>query len=1787
MTPSWRNWLQRLSQGPRYTRRSKERRRFRPTLEAFEDRTLLSTATHLAFVGFPGSPVAGNAISFTVEALDSSNNIDTTYGGIVHFTAGDSNAVLPANTKLIAGVGNFSATLTAAGNQALTVSASASNPTFALDPNSPFTNFPSTRDLISNDFNNDGKLDLAVTGSGVPTTVLLGNGNGTFRTSAAIVLGGNDISMVTSDLNGDGFQDLALADYGSTTAKVLLGNGNGTFKPVIGLPASGTNSIAVGDFNHDGKPDLALVNANGRTLFIFINQGNGTFLLTNTYAVNDPCLVVYSADFNNDGNYDLAIATANISAVQVWLSNGDGTFRAPVAYPVYFPASMEANDFNGDGKLDLAITNINNANTVSILLGNGDGSFQAVRTYPTGINPGGSGLAIGDINGDGKPDIVQGNSGSNSLTVLLGNGNGTFSIAQQILVGNAPGSPVIGDFNGDGVNDLAVCNTGDNSISVLLNQAIMGSATLPVSPAAATHFTVAMAGTAVASSPAAVTVTAFDQFNNVATGYTGNLVFTSSDTACQVPTGAALASGVGLFSVTFQTLGNQMLTVADSVSNTITGASPSIIVSGPATHLVVNARTSASAGAGFSFTVIAQDVLNNTAASYGGTIHFSSSDSLAVLPADATLASGIGIFSVTLKTSGSQSFTVNDSPASTITGSSSSVVISSGPIARFVLSGIPSNTAAGAPFVFTVAGQDLFGNSTPGYSGTVHFTLSDSQAALPANTKLTSGTGVFSATLKTAGTQTLTVADTATTSISGVSTSIIVAPASATHVAVIASSAMAAGNIFVFTVTAQDSFNNTDTNYSGTVHFTSSDTKAIVPTDAALSSGVGYFAAVLKSVGKSTLSAADVITPSISGGTAITVGPAAASHFGVTAPSGIASGNPFVYTVTALDPFNNLVTGYVGTVGFTSSDGQALLSVPGKLTSGTGLFGAILTTLGNQTITATDSITASIFGASNTIAVTGAPPVPSHFAISAPSNTTAGNAFVVVITAQDQFNHTAMGYNGTLSFTSSDTQATLVSNVTLSSGIGSFALSLKTAGSQTIAATDLSASSMSGTSNSITVMAASAAHLTINAALPVYPGIGSGPSSFATTGMPTDFTVTAWDPFGNFAATCNSALQFTSSDGAAGVILPAGTTLASGAGSFSAILQTPGAQTLTATDVTNSSLTGASSAIVTRGLVVTSFTPTPSGFIITFNKPFNPSTVLMYTTGTTPDDIILATAGAQVSIRGSVVANATHTAITFVKTDSVSSAGTFNPANALLAAGLYTLTLRSLTPSGNGFADSLGTPLDGTDSGGTANYHNTFSVSAPPVAIGLPDFARGPSNTDALFLPSSLSNGSTFTLSYTNPAASPPTGTATITFSTNAATLAANIQAALTSGGLATQIGINTNANNTPNSVLIVTNDLSTGANVLVAFQSALVQATDQLLSSSTAGVSVAAATINVANNIPGNGIPIALSSGLNVTSGTFTLQYNPSLLTMIGAVPKIAGASFMLVSNDTVTGTAVLSLSSPSGISSTAAPITLGSLLATVPFSATANYGAKQLLHVSNEQLAGTAGPITVTNADGLEVAAYFGDTTDTGGPLNLSDATAVATVANAVANTAAQTIPGFAAFPNLDPAIIGDASLQGNVNSTDAGAMTQEVGGNARITIPYAPIGLSVAPAGPGATLAVVAAQRTADAGTAGGNAPTSASDAGQRTSDITLGAVVDQVFAITSAAVRDLAVVPSPWGEARPHRLSNEELASLDKPAGGSLLGSATDLLNVTSQEGGDEDTEEATFGREAAQWRLFRF
>ena len=241
---------------------------------------------------------------------------------------------------------------------------------------------------------------------------------------------------------------------------------------------NGPSGIAVGDFNGDGKADLAVVNFGDWNVYVLPGNGDGTFQAARSvYFASGGGFPwsIAAGDFNRDGKLDLAVSNYGDNSLSVLLGNGDGTFQAPLTSPVGTnPAQVTVGDFNGDGKLDLAVSSVAN-NTVAVLLGNGDGTFLPPLIAPVGANP--WYFAVGDFNGDGILDLAVSDYGcpldcnsspSSTVTVLLGNGNGTFRPAPSLTVGNGPAGVAVGDFNGDGKQDLAVANLNDNTLSVLL-----------------------------------------------------------------------------------------------------------------------------------------------------------------------------------------------------------------------------------------------------------------------------------------------------------------------------------------------------------------------------------------------------------------------------------------------------------------------------------------------------------------------------------------------------------------------------------------------------------------------------------------------------------------------------------------------------------------------------------------------------------------------------------------------------------------------------------------------------------------------------------------------------------------------------------------------------------------------------------------------------------------------------------------------------------------------------------------------------------------------------------------------------------------------------------------------------------------------------------------------------------------------------------------------------------------------------------------------------------------------
>ncbi len=260
------------------------------------------------------------------------------------------------------------------------------------------------------DFNSDGKLDLVITDVGNNfITVLLGKGDGTFTRGTPISTGKTPAGLAVGDFNEDGTLDLVVANEASGTVSFMSGNGDGTFKPSVDIQLANAGSLVAGDFNGDGHLDLAVAEPTG-AIGVLLGNGDGTFQQPLT-SIPAPAYAtgLAAADFNGDGKLDLALALQGTS-VAVFIGNGDGTFGFPVTYSVPGSAlAVVAADFNGDGRLDLAVNQIGGGaplNSMSILTGRGDGTFQLISTFAS--KGGYQGFAVGDFNGDGRLDLEDG-----------------------------------------------------------------------------------------------------------------------------------------------------------------------------------------------------------------------------------------------------------------------------------------------------------------------------------------------------------------------------------------------------------------------------------------------------------------------------------------------------------------------------------------------------------------------------------------------------------------------------------------------------------------------------------------------------------------------------------------------------------------------------------------------------------------------------------------------------------------------------------------------------------------------------------------------------------------------------------------------------------------------------------------------------------------------------------------------------------------------------------------------------------------------------------------------------------------------------------------------------------------------------------------------------------------------------------------------------------------------------------------------------------------------------------
>ena len=308
------------------------------------------------------------------------------------------------------------------------------------------------------------------------------------------------------DFNEDGIPDVAVVNAGDDTITVLLGKGDGTFNaltptapfaqsPCAVFTKQSNCAIAVGDFNHDGHADLAVTSGDDYTVSVLKGNGQGAFtpFAGSPIGTGNFPEAVKIGDFNNDGFQDLAVANANDGDVYVLLGNGDGTFTPAPGTPVAaggFPFFLAVADLNNDGKADLAVVN-GRTNTVTLLQGNGDGTFTPFPSSPINfpISKGLTAIVAADFNEDGNVDLAVADFDDSNVDILIGNGTGVFTFTSQspIAVGLNPLGMVGLDYNGDHHADLAVENFSDGTVTLLIGKgdgtfAASGAAT-PAGPA--------------------------------------------------------------------------------------------------------------------------------------------------------------------------------------------------------------------------------------------------------------------------------------------------------------------------------------------------------------------------------------------------------------------------------------------------------------------------------------------------------------------------------------------------------------------------------------------------------------------------------------------------------------------------------------------------------------------------------------------------------------------------------------------------------------------------------------------------------------------------------------------------------------------------------------------------------------------------------------------------------------------------------------------------------------------------------------------------------------------------------------------------------------------------------------------------------------------------------------------------------------------------------------------------------------------------------------------------------
>lgn len=318
------------------------------------------------------------------------------------------------------------------------------------------------------DADGDGMLDVA-TASEYRNEVrlLLGNGDGTLRSGPTLPAGTDPIRVAIADADADGLADVLASNEGSYEVSFFRGLGGGSFAAQVMIP-TGTmpTDLAVLDVNTDGLADVVTANY-WDDVSLLLRHSAGYFETDIRYAAGDGPRDVAVGDLNGDGALDLAVASTDSDQVAVLLGRGDGTFVAERRYATgSAPYAVAISDMNGDGKLDVVVANAG-ANSVQVHPGVGDGTLGTPTSVPVGPNP--DTLVCADLDGNGIQDALTASPSytAGSVSVVLGLAGGTLSAEQRYPVARSPYGMTVADLNGDGALDVATVSYDDAEVSIL------------------------------------------------------------------------------------------------------------------------------------------------------------------------------------------------------------------------------------------------------------------------------------------------------------------------------------------------------------------------------------------------------------------------------------------------------------------------------------------------------------------------------------------------------------------------------------------------------------------------------------------------------------------------------------------------------------------------------------------------------------------------------------------------------------------------------------------------------------------------------------------------------------------------------------------------------------------------------------------------------------------------------------------------------------------------------------------------------------------------------------------------------------------------------------------------------------------------------------------------------------------------------------------------------------------------------------------------------------------------